>query len=245
LDNLDKKDKELKKQNHLFAYDLLKSFAGWLDNPENEIFSLLEFDKESLSVAANANVLAAAILRKAAMDIQLTSGIEDTNKYEFDISDALKNLVSMANEFDNSNDPTLIKKANLIDEILITMSSSIEEQEKFKKAMDKKIEDIKKRSKEKNSQSKKAQKKSEDKFNVDDIKDNTYRPLQAPLSTRSFPGSPGTGWTMMGDYMVNVDTGEQINPKEGYMLDGKKVPGTSVENQTTYLEDVKIPTQFK
>jgi len=240
LNNLDKKDKELKKQNHLFAYDLLKSFAGWLDNPDNEIFSLLEFDENSLSVAANANVLAAAILRKAAMDIQLASGIEDTNKYEFDMSDALENLVSMANEFDNSGDPTLMKKASLIDEILITMSSSIDEQEKFKKAMDKKIEDIKKRSKEKT-----AQKKSEGAHNIDDIENNTYRPLQAPLSTRSFPGSPGTPWTQMGGYIVNVDTGEQIDPKEGYMLDGKKVPGTSVEDQTAYLEDVKIPTQFK
>lgn len=244
MNNLDKKDKELRKQNHLLAYDLLKSFAGWLDNPENEVFSLLEFDQDSLSVAANANVLAAAILRKAAMDIQLTSGIEDTNKYEFDISDALENLVSMANEFDNSNDPTLVKKASLIDEILLTLSSSIDEQEKFKKAMDDKIEDIKKRSKKVNN-NKQAQKKSKDTYNIDDVKDNTYRPLQAPLSTRSFPGSPGTAWTRMGDYVVNVETGEQINPEEGYMLNGKKVPGTSVENQTAYLEDVKIPTQFK
>jgi len=239
LDKLEKKENELKKQNHLYAYDLLKTIASWLDNPENEIFSLLEFDEDSLHLAAKANVLASGILKKAALDIQITSGIKDTNKYSFDIGDALENLVSMANEFDNSGDPDLLKKANLIDEIFITMSSNIEEQEKFKLAMDLKIENIKKRSK-----NKETQKKSE--ASIDDTDNNSYRPLQAPLSTRSFPGKPGQMMVRISDGVwYDIDSGEQIDFKTGYNLDGKKVPGTSVENQTDNLEGVKIPNQFK
>jgi hypothetical protein len=239
LDNIEKKEKELKKKNHLFAYDLLKSFANWLDDPNNEVFNLLEFDDNSLSVAANANVLAAAILRKAALDIQLVSGIEDTNKYDFNVSDALDSLVSMANEFDNSNNPDLIKKANLIDEIILTMSSTVEEQEKFKYAMDKKIEDIKKRSRD-------SVDKKKIKASIDDTENGSYRPLQAPLSSRSFPGSPGTPMVRVREGVYyNIDTGEQIDFNSGYNLNNKKVPGTSVENQTENLEGVKIPTQFK
>jgi len=240
LNNLEKKENDLKTKNHLLAYDMLKSIASWLDNPENEVFSLLEFDEDSLSVAANANVLAAAVLRKSAMDIQLTSGIEDSNKYEYNVSDALETLVSMANDFDTSSNPELIKKAGLIDEILLTMSASIEDQEKFKSSMDKKIEDIKKRSA---AKEKMPEKKSE--ASIDDTDKGTYRPLQAPLSTRSFPGAPGQMMVRVTDDLwYNIDTGEQIDYNAGYKLDGKTVPGTSVENQTDALEDVSIPNQF-
>lgn len=236
MDNLDKKDTELKQKSHLLVYDLLKSFASWLDNPDNEIFELLEYDEGSLNVAAKANVLAAGILRKAALDIQLVSGIEDTNKYEYNMEDALQNLISIANEFDESQNPNLIKKAGLIDEIILTMSSNaIEQDERLKKAMNEKIEKIKNKSE-----------KPKKKASIDDTDGGSYRPLQVSLTTRSFPGSPGTPMVRVSDGVYyNIDTGEQVDFTNGYDLDGKKVPGTSVENQTDSLEGFKISTQFE
>lgn len=238
--SIEQKDLELKEKNHLLAYDLLKTFAKWLDSPDNEVFCLLEYDENSLKVAANASVLAAAILRKAAFDIQLISNIADTNKYEYDMSDALKNLESLANELDSSDDPELVKKASLIDEILITLSSSVDEQEKFKKAMDKKINDIKKRHKDP-----KPNKVGEKVASIDDTEGNKYRPLQAPLSSRHVPGMAGVMLARISDGLYyNIETGEQIDFNNGYKLNGKTVPGTSVENQTD-LENVVIPAQFK
>ena len=47
-------EQKLKKQAHLSAYDLLKSTASWLDNPDNEVYALLEFDEDSLNITAKA-----------------------------------------------------------------------------------------------------------------------------------------------------------------------------------------------
>ena len=234
---------EIRTKCHLNAYDMLKSLATWLEDPDNEVFSLLEDDGDSLHVVAEASVLAAALLKKAALDIQIVSGIEDTNKYESDITDALSNLQTLANELDSSKDPELMKKASVIDEILLTMASSVEEQRAFKKNMESKIADIKRKADEtKKEKSEEGKKKA----SIDDTDGKEYRPLQTALSTRSFPGAPGDMMARLrDDVWYNINTGEQVDYKEGYMLDGKKVPGTSVDNQTSSLLDVSIPNQFK
>ncbi len=239
------KENELKEKSHLLAYDMLKNVAGWLENPSNEVFALLEYDDDSLNIAAKANIIAAAILKKAALDIQLISGIEDTNKYGADVGDALDNLRILANELDNSANPELCKRASVLDEILLTITSSVEEQEKFRAAMDKKIEDIKSHA-QKEETKKKATDKPQVAASIDSTEGGVYRPLQAPLSTRSFPGAPGSMMARItDDVWYNINTGEQVDFKTGYMLNGKKVPGTSVEEQTAGFDSPTIPNQFK
>ena len=221
-------EQKLKKQAHLSAYDLLKSTASWLDNPDNEVYALLEFDEDSLNITAKACTLASAILQKAALDLQVVSGIEDTNKYSFDMADALDGLNSLASEFEISNNPDLVKKASLLEDILLTISSSVEEQSKFKQAIQKKIEDIKKKSKQANSVIKVES--AESKSSTDNEKGKELRPLQSTLSTRSCPDHPGVMLVRISDGLCYCPlNGKQYDFAAGYTTEkGNKVPGTSV-----------------
>jgi len=231
-------EQKIKKQAHLAAYDLLKSTAAWLDNSDNEIYALLEFDEDSLNVTAKACTIASAILQKAALDLQVVSGIEDTNKYSFDMSDVLDKLNSLAGEFEDSDNPDLVKKASLLEDILLTISSNVEEQSKFKQAVQKKIDDIKKKSKEGTSVVKAS---------IDDKeKNNELRPLQAPLSTRSCPDHPGVSLVRISDGLFYCPlNGKQYDYSNGYVTEkGNKVPGTCVKNQNDELDDFSMPTMF-
>jgi len=235
-------ENELKTKAHLQAYDLLKTSAAWLDNPDNELFGLLEFDDNSLSIAVKAAVLASACLKKAALDIQLISGIEDTNKYGKTVIDAMNDLTALANEFDESGDENLIKRASVLDEILITMASGVEQQEILKQNFDKKIAEIKERSKKMNDPS--FQKKIATEPAAPQKKE--YRPLEAPLSTRYCPDHPGASLARIRDNVwYCLYDSKQYDFSAGYTtMKGNKVPPSSVENQTADLENVSFPVIF-
>ena len=130
--NIDDKDKELSTQCHLAAYDIIKAAADWLQNPDNEVFGLLEYDNESLELATKACVLASAVLKKAAADIQVVSGISDVPAEDKNTIESMARIQAIANDLDASGDPEL-KKAGVLDEILTTMASSIETKERFQK----------------------------------------------------------------------------------------------------------------
>lgn len=232
---------KLKKQAHLAVYDLLKSTASWLDNPDNEVYALLEYDDESLNVTAKACTIASAILKKAVLDLQVISCIEDTNKYNLDMADVLDGLNLLAGEFELSSDPNLVKKANLLEDILLTISSNVEEQSKFKQAVEQKIQDIKKKSKEGKGKVEVV------KASIDDQeKGKELRPLQAPLSTRSCPDHPGVSLVRISDGLFYCPlNGKQYDYNSGYVTEkGNRVPGTSVKNQNDQLNDLAMPTMF-
>jgi hypothetical protein len=238
MSTLDKTEKEA----HLIAYDIIKSTAQWLENPENEIFGLLEYNNDSLSLAAKACILASAILKKAALDIQVVSGVEDTNKYEYTLCDALDSLEKLANEFDSSENPELVKKAGALDEILLTITSSITEQEKFNKAFEKKIEEIKKASKGLVSKEQSVVKASID----DTEKGKELRPLQAPLNTRHCPDHPGVMLVRIKDGLFYCPlNSKQYDFYNGYTTEkGNNIPGTTVQQQNDELNDFSMPTMF-
>ncbi len=245
VNSIDKKELELKSKCHLHAYDLMKSTAGWLDNPDNEIFGLLEYDDDSLAIAAKACVIASAILKKAALDIQLVSGIDDTNKYSKDILDAMSDLKSLADNFDSSGDENLMKTAGVLDEILLTITSNVQQQEAFKKNFEKKIDDIKKRSKE--AKSKLTSEATEDKEKSEKKeKDKSLRPLEAPLSSRYCPDHHGESLCRLSENVYYCPmTKKQYDFENGYVTDkGNKVPGTTVSNQTMDSNDISIKVMF-
>lgn len=232
---------DLKVKSHLLAYDLLKSQASWLENPNNEIFSLLEFDDDSLNIAAKASIIAAEVLKKAAVDIQLTSGITDTNKYSKDVIDAMNDLRALADEFDASGNDQLMKKAGLLDEILITMASGVEEKQELEKKFNKKIADIKERIK--NNKTEKTIVTAE----RDEKKDSKkLRPLEAPLQSRYCPSCHAGQMSRLRDDVWYCSTcSNQIDYKEGYTtIKGNKVPATSVGDQTSGLSDPTIKVMF-
>lgn len=237
---------ELKKTDHLQSYDLLKSTANWLENPDNEFFALLEDHDDSLEVAARACVIAAALLKKAAFDIQVISGIEDTNKYEPDIFDAIENLKSVANELDASGDEKLMKQATMLDDILLTVTSSAAATEKFKKDMALKLEKIKSRASDKSSSITLVAKDETEDKDTSSNKKKDYRPLQTLLSSRQCPDHPGNGLIRISDgvYQCSLDK-KEYDFVNGYtLMNGRKVPGSCVENQTDNLNNVSIPAMF-
>ena len=240
------KNKDLKKECHLMAYDLIKSTAGWLENPENEVFSLLEFDDDSLGIAAKALVLASEILKKAALDIQLTSTIEDTNTYGPNITSAMSSLEAFANELDSSGDHELVKRANVLDEILLTIAANVEDQENYKEKMNRKIDDIKKKSLAAKENKEKKGTQSASEVTPTKPTNKILRPLEAPLSTRYCPDHAGISLIRIRDKVAYCPLdGKQYDYEAGYTtLKGVSVPGSSIENQTSGLTDVTFPTVF-
>lgn len=221
---------KLNKDAHLIAYDLLNSTAEWLENPDNEVFGLLEENDNSLKIVANACIMASSILKQATVDMQLETGIEDTSKK--DISSALEKLQALANEFDESGDKELIKRASVLDEIMLTIAADTEAKSRFKQKMDDKIADIKKRIKK--GQEKKGVK--TEKAPVKEAETKTYLPNEHALSTRYCPDHPGqmTYRKSDGIYQCALD-GKEYNYKEGYTLNnGDKVSGTSADLQTDF-----------
>jgi len=222
----DNKLKKINNECHQLAYEVLKSTASWLEDPDNEIFTLLEEHDDSVNIAAMACVEAANILKKANLNIQLVSGIVEQKE---DITVALDKLQMLANEFDNSNDPNLIKKASLLDEILLTVAADVEEKARFEERMKQKLAEIKNRKTATDIKDKKK-----------DIK--VFESNEAALSTRYCPDHPGEPVLRKGDgiFQCSLD-GKIYNYNEGFVtLKGNKVPGSSVENQTkldTFLQN--------
>lgn len=237
------KDDLLKEKNHLLAYDIIKSTASWIENPDNEIFGLLEYDDDSLNIMARAAVIASAVLKKAAMDIQVISGVADTNKYEKDIVDAMNELKVIADELDLSGDEKLMKKASVLDEILVTMASSVEAQENLKRNFEKKIAEIKARSKSNGSFS---QIKTSTEARSNEKSGHEARPLEASLSTRYCPKCGGGMTFPTGEDEVTCTLCHaKVNYREGYTKpNGTRVPGTSADRQTEALKDVSIDGMF-
>jgi hypothetical protein len=233
------KTAQLDAECHEIAYEVLKSTASWLENPDNELFSLLEEHEPSIEIAARACITAAEVLKKASLDIQLVSGIQEQKQ---DVVTALDKLRALANEFDESGDPSLMKKASLLDEILLTVAADVEEQSRFRAKMNNKIAEIKKRSqymkdiKTATEPTSKAQNTSEPHGKI-------YEENEASLSTRYCPDHPGESVFRKGDNIVQCPLdGKTYDFKDGFTTaKGNKIPGTSVENQTKLDSHVSNP----
>lgn len=216
---------QLNTECHELAYEVLKSTASWLEDPDNEVYTLLEEHDASVEIAARACVQASEILKKATLDIQLVSGVEAKKQ---DISTVLDKLQALANEFDNSDDPALVKKAGVLDEILLTVAADIEEKAKFQERMNQKIAEIKSRQTKIAAEEKKEEGPKQ------------YEENEASLSTRYCPEHPGVPVIPKGEgvYQCSLD-GKSYDFKNGFTTQkGNKVPGTCVENQT------KLDTHF-
>ena len=221
---------KLNNECHQLAYELLKSTASWLENHDNEIFTLLEEHDDSVNIAAKACVEAAEILKKANLDIQIISGIQEQRK---DVTHALEQLQSLANDLDSSGDPNLIKKASLLDEILLTVAADVEEKKRFEDRMNQKIAEIK------NKKTNKKALAGESKAKEGKV----FEENEASLSTRYCPDHPGEPVLRIGDGIVQCSlTGKIYNYNEGFVTEkGNKVPGTSVENQTNHDTHLSNP----
>jgi len=181
-------------------------------------------------------------------DTYMLSNILDTgdsndvnNVFATLTSEKLEEMAAVAAAFDESGDDILKRQASVLDEILHTLASPKDYIFNFKKAEDEKLEELKKKYKnvkeelDENIGVKEA---------LDAIKESpvnkTYRPLEAPLSTRTCIDHPGAQLSRIGDNTWQCSLDHKVyNFETGFnTLHGDKVPGGSVSEQTPkYFQD--------
>lgn len=147
--------------------------------------------------------------------------------------ESLHELATLASEFDKTGDPVLVKQASVIDDILLTIAVQKSEVAKAQRSIDDQIEKIKLANEKKDlSQHTKESYVEDGQKAVSKVKD--YRPLEAPLSTRSCPDHPGSMLGRVSDDTWQCSLDKAVyNYGGGYITSkGNKIPGTSVQMQT-------------
>lgn len=166
--------------------------------------------------------------------------------------ESLTEMAAIASEFDKTGDPLLMKQAQVLDEILLTIGAQKTAITVAKKIQDEEIARLKAKiaKEESDKDPYTVVKKFHDKDNhvaeaqeaIKKIKE--YRPLESPLSTRTCPDHPGAQMTRVaeGTYQCSLDRGI-YNYNNGYTtMKGNKIPGGDVSNQTQVLHD--RPNEF-
>ena len=143
---------------------------------------------------ASALLTVDTVLKSAINNVELMAQASSSD-FKMDDLDA---IASIANEFDNSKDPFLIKQAAVIDQLIMKLNTA-EERLKFKKAQDTEINRLraKLRSEDRVKDYTKTREQHDKSMKVTDaVKEidktfKQYRPLETALSTRTCPDHPG------------------------------------------------------
>jgi hypothetical protein len=217
--------------------DKILIVANWLENAENELLS--EVTEENLDRVALAFISAADALKEVAEEIKETQPV--ITETPAITPEKLEEIAAVAAAFDESGDELLQKQANVLDEILLTLSAPKDYAFNFKKAEDAQLEVLKKKYyKDTKEEQDKSNKVSEA---LDSIKKSPaykdYRPMEAPLSTRTCPDHPGAQIARIGESEWQCSLDHKIyNYDVGFTtLKGDKVPGGSVSEQTPKYHD--------
>ncbi len=156
----------------------------------------------------------------------------------------LDEISAIASEFEASGDELLMKQASVLDEILLTLAAPKNAIYKYKMAEDAEVdrlrEKVRSEATKKNFDDVQAELDEQNKVAEttkairDQVKD--FRPLEAPLSTRSCPEHAGAQMSRIGDSTYQCSLDHKIyNYETGFTtMKGNKVPGGSVPNQTLY-----------
>lgn len=215
---------------------MLYAIASWLESPDNEALLLSEYDSKCMNVVANSCVLASAILKNAAEEVdQIEPAAPSVITPE-----ALDNLAALAQTFDASGDPELKKQASVLDELLLTIAAPPNALTNKKAAEDLRFEELKKKYQEPKKELFETNKLADVEKGIEQSgMTKTYRVLEAPLNTRYCPDHPGTPIAHVGGntWQCELDK-KQYNYQVGFTLaNGDKIPGSEVSNQTLHLSE--------
>lgn len=162
----------------------------------------------------------------------------------------LQAMAILASEFDKSDDPLLMKQAALLDEILLTIGAQKTAVMAARRAQDEEISRLKALAETKEKDPYTLSKEVHDKSNnvveaqkaIDKIKE--YRPMEAPLNTRTCPDHPGAQMARIAEHTYQCSLDKSVyNYDTGYTtMKGNNVPGGNVSNQTQSLHD--RPNEF-
>ena len=211
--------------------EMLYAIASWLESPNNEALLLAEYDEDCMKVVSESCVLAAALIKNAAQEVDV---IEPPPESKI-TPESLEDLASLAAAFDASGDPKLKKQASVLDELLLSIAAPPNAAAIKKAEEDNRIQELTKKYKEPTKYLADVNK------TADAVKDfeksqvsKSYNILEAPLNTRYCPDHAGAQITRVGEGMWQCDLDKKVyNFQTGYSLyNGDKVPGSSVSNQT-------------
>lgn len=214
--------------------ELLHAMASWLESPNNEAMLLAEGDEKCLSVVVESCVLAAALLKKAAEEVD---AIEPSDPSTI-TPESVAEIAALADALDASGDPQLKKQASVLDELLMTIAAPPNAYAARKDLQDQRAVELKKKYEQPREELHKQMKVSETEKAIE--KSNMtkqYKILEAPLSTRYCPDHAGAQIARIGEHMWQCELDKKTyNFETGFELNnGTKVPGGDVAQQTQGL----------
>ena len=214
--------------------ELLNSIATWLESANNEAMLLAENDPTCLQVVAESCVLAAALLKQAAEQVDLIEPPEAS----LITPESIEETASLASILDGSGIPALMKQASVLDELLMTIAAPPNAIADKKAADDDRIETLRRKYEQPQKDLRKINKiqQSEDAIDKSGFtKEKGVEIGQNFLQTRTCPDHPGAQMQRVGEgvFMCEMDN-KKYDYRNGYTLIDNKthVPGGSVALQT-------------
>lgn len=211
--------------------EMLNAIASWLESPNNEALLLSEYDEKCMKVVSESCVLAAALIKNAAEQVEF---IEPPAESKI-TAESIEEIAALAAAFDASGDPALKKQASVLDELLLTVAAPPGALSTKKAAEDRRLDEL----------TKKYQNPTKDLAEVNKVADaekkidqssmtKAYAVLEAPLNTRYCPDHAGAQIARIGEHIWQCSLDKKTyNFETGYTLsNGDKVPGGDVANQT-------------
>lgn len=218
--------------------ELLKSVAKWIENPNNELFLLAEYDDASLKIVAESCLQAAEILKIASQELEeIEPPVESLLTPE-----NIQEIATLASALDGSGDKKLIRQASVLDELLMTIAADPKESERYQRKEDQRIIDLKKKYDEPRKELNKMNG-IEESLKAIDKSGYTKQPVieSHPLNSRYCPDHFGAQLHRIGDHLDKCSLdGKVYDYENGYtLLDGTKVKGGLVSNQT--ISNLEVP----
>lgn len=217
--------------------EMLQAIASWLESPNNEAILLSEYHEDSMKIVAENCILAAALLKSAADQVNEIEPPEESNI----TPESIETTAALAAAFDASGDPELKKQASVIDELLLSIAAPPNAYAERKDLQEQRLVELKKKYEDPSQELRETNKIADSEDAIEKSKmTKHYNILEAPLSTRYCPDHPGVQIARIGEHMWQCELDKKsYNFETGFELNnGSKVPGGDVSEQT---QKVTVP----
>lgn len=218
--------------------ELLTSIANWLESPNNEALLLAESNEDCMKVVSESCVLAAALLKSAAEEVDTLESPEPSKL----TPESVAGLADLAAALDSSGDPALQKQASVLDELLLSISAPPGAYKAAKAAEDYRLDELKKKYENPREELAKVNMITDAEKAIEKSKmAKEYKILEAPLSSRYCPDHPGVQIARIGEHVWQCEMDKKTyNYETGFdLINGNRVPGGDVAEQT---QGLSVPT---
>ena len=216
--------------------EMLNAIASWLESPNNEALLLSETDDKCMKIVSESCVLAAALLKNAAAEVDTIEPPEESKI----TPESIQEIASLAAAFDASGDAGLKKQASVLDELLLSIAAPPGSVAAKKAVEDSRMDTLRQKYKKPSEELAKTNMLTDAAKVVQDSgMTKEYRVLEAALSTRTCPDHHGAQIARVGEHTWQCSLDKKIyNFDTGFTLaNGKKVPGGDVANQTKHTSE--------